>query len=286
MKLLIIPNSGKPDAIKYAKEAAGLLSTLCCELLSYSEYRECLGSENITYASREEMMSLCDIVICVGGDGTILRTATFAAENGKPVLGINAGRLGYLSGLEHSELRELARLTSGDYCTESRMMLSVSTYDGGGRQRNRSLSLNDAVISRDSRSHIADLTIAHNNQSLIEYRADGVIISTPTGSTAYSLSAGGPIVDPTINCITATPICAHSPASRPIVFSSDCSLKISGSVPGEGKIHLNVDGEEIISLDTGDYVIIEKSAIAASIIRIKSEGFYDVLKNKLGGIPG
>lgn len=277
MKILIIPNYDKPDALKCTNEIHNKLCELGADvdLLMYeSVYSRAFSQTDL------KRISECDVVVTVGGDGTTLRSAKAAAIYGKPVLGINAGRLGFMSGLEKDELDSLAVLTDNTYTTENRMMLDVTLYDGDNNEICTMQALNDAVISRGAQSRILDLTIGLNENTTIDCRADGVIFSTPTGSTAYSFSAGGPIIDPQINCIQLTPICSHSLLSRPMVLSKNSVLIAKGAVTANTKIFLTVDGEEEIAIPQSGYVKICSSETYAKLIRIKDDCFYDVIKTK------
>ncbi len=277
MKVLIIPNYDKIDALKCTNQIKEKL----CELGSKVDIIEHeQGYSKVFSQSDLERISKCDIVISVGGDGTILRSAKAAALYDKPVLGINAGRLGFMSGLEKHELNSLSALTDCTYKTENRMMLDVSIYDAEDNRLCTMQALNDAVISRGAQSRILDLVIGFNNNTTIDFRADGIIFSTPTGSTAYSFSAGGPVIDPLINCIQLTPICSHSLLSRPMIFSKNSVLRAKAAESAEADIYLTVDGEEAVRIVKNGYVEIRRSNSYAKLIRIKDDCFYDVLKTK------
>ncbi len=277
MKILIIPNYDKTDALKCTNEVCEKLNQLSADidiLTSDSEYSRVFSKSDL------ERISDCDIVITVGGDGTTLRTAKAAALYDKPVLGINAGRLGFMSGLERNELDSLSALTDNTYITENRMMLDVTLLDFDGRAVSTMHALNDAVISRGAQSRILDLVIGLNENTNMNCRADGIIFSTPTGSTAYSFSAGGPVIDPLINCIQLTPICSHSLFSRPMILSKNSVLRAKGADSMSAEIFLTVDGEEEIAIPKNGCVEIRRSELYAKLIRIKDDCFYDVLKTK------
>ncbi len=277
MKILIIPNYDKNDAVACTEEIHKKLCELGCEV----DILDCTPDYSRVFSASElERISQCDTVISVGGDGTILRSAKAAALYDKPVLGINAGRLGFMSGLEKHELDSLSALTENTYTTEKRMMLEVTLLDADSKCIATMHALNDAVISRGAQSRILDLVIGFNENTDINCRADGVIFSTPTGSTAYSFSAGGPVIDPMINCIQLTPICSHSLLSRPMIFSKHSVLRAKGAANSNTDIFLTVDGEEPMKIDKGGYVEIRRSESYVKLIRIKDDCFYDVLKTK------
>ena len=185
-----------------------------------------------------------------------------------------------MSGLEKHELSSLSALADNTYTIENRMMLDVALFDAYNNRISTMHALNDAVVSRGAQSRIIDLVIGFNENTKINCRADGVIFSTPTGSTAYSFSAGGPVIDPMINCIQLTPICSHSLLSRPMIFSKHSVLTAKGAELSDAEIFLTVDGEEAVKLPNGGYVEIRRSASYAKLIRIKDDCFYDVLKTK------
>ncbi|MBQ6569912.1 MAG: NAD(+)/NADH kinase, partial [Clostridia bacterium] len=225
----------------------------------------------------DDEISSCDAVIVLGGDGTILRAAKRAAVFKIPVLGINFGRLGFLAGLEDISEESLKKLVEGQYSVESRMMLEAQII---GRDEKPRLVLNDAVVSRGTVSRILELHVSHNNKTVFDYRADGLIVSTPTGSTAYSLSAGGPVVDPSLSGIIMTPICPHSIFSRSVVFSGDSVLEIGCRGDVKDNTYLTIDGDGSYKLFAGDRVRVKKSEQKALFIRINDKNFYEVLNEK------
>ena len=217
----------------------------------------------------------CDAAVALGGDGTIIHAAKRAAESGTSVLGINCGNLGFTAGIEADELHRLSCLIDGDYETDERMMLDITA---GGR---RFTALNEAVISREVRSCMCELDIGCGGRNVISFRADGAIFATPTGSTAYALSAGGPVVDPGLGCIIMAPVCAHSLVARPYIFRDDSGMtaRVVNSPPCEAVI--TADGEQSAALHPGDTVTVTRSALTAKLIKIKKFSFYDVLNRKL-----
>lgn len=276
MKIFIVPNYTKPAAIEFSRNVSETLTdlgfkVLCCNGVS-TDHR--LSSEDM------QKLSECDIVIAIGGDGTTLRTAKDAAAFGLPVLGINAGHLGFMCGLEKSEIKELEKLANGQYSVEDRMMLNAKVFGADGELIYERNALNDAVISRGSQSRILDLDVKIGENASIHFRSDGIIVSTPTGSTAYALSAGGPVIDPVIECIQLTPVCSHSIFSRPVIFSSDTTLNISADITADKKIFLTVDGEKAIEIPEKGYIQIVRSNECARLIKMRNDSFYDVLKNK------
>lgn len=181
-----------------------------------------------------------DVTVALGGDGTIIHTAKRAAICGRAVLGINGGRLGFMAGLEADELERLSALIRGEYTVEKRMLLDivVQTGEGGGT---RYSALNEAVVSRGSLSRMIELEVSNRGERVARYRADGVIVATPTGSTAYSLSAGGPVIDPALRCLLLTPVCPHSLHSRSYLFDEDAVLAVRPA-GGAGRADLSDRG--------------------------------------------
>ena len=217
-----------------------------------------------------------DLVVAIGGDGTIVHVAKHAANFELPVLGINGGHLGFLAGMEIGDPEVLRLLFDGTYTVEERMLLEVAP----AAHEKRYLAMNEAVVSRGALSRLVDLTVTGDNGEAIRYRADGIMIATPTGSTAYSLSAGGPVIDPQVSCLLLTPICPHSLYARSLVFSAQTTLCVR-SVDERQKTFLTVDGEVEIPLAAGETVTVRQSEKKARLIRLGQQSFYEVLDRKL-----
>ena len=217
----------------------------------------------------------------MGGDGTILEAARRAASRGTPILGINLGRLGYMAELETSELDQLSHLFTGDFRVEKRSMLRVDVLSAQRELKAFCYALNEAAISNGSVSRIIDRQLFENGAPVTSYRADGLLIATPTGSTAYSMSAGGAIVDPSVPCFCVTPICPHSFAARPLIFSDQSVLEVKNICVREKMLYLTVDGKINFELYRNQVVRITKSELEAGLIRIKNTGFYQKLCKKM-----
>ena len=220
-----------------------------------------------------------DLVIVIGGDGSFIHAAKDAAVHKKSVLCINAGNLAFLAGLEGNELTLLEKLITGDYLKDRRMMLEVILKDDSG-EKLLGYCLNDVVIARYGEIKLIDLDLYCSDRKINSYRGDGVIISTPTGSTAYSWSAGGPVIDPDLKCITLTPICTHSPLNRTFVFNEKSVITVKSSKTSQ-KICLSTDGDKSLELNENFEIVIKKSDYYAEFIRIKSDEFFDILNKKL-----
>ena len=235
-------------------------------------------SPNYEHVPEDELYSLADVIITVGGDGTIMRYAKRAALDNKPVLAINAGRMGYLADIEQNELSLISKLIKGEYKTETRMMLDVSVYENGNLMGSNS-ALNDAVITSGFISRIIDISVAVEKDA-ISYRADGLIVSTPTGSTAYSMSAGGPIIDPSTENICITPICSHSLSAKPILMSANTTLSLKSFSKKRSEIYLTVDGRKVANVKPFSEIKITKSKNVVKFIRLSNRSFYKTMSVK------
>ena len=274
MKIAVIPNLSKKRAQACTEEAVSILKSHGCEVLLKSD----LFDENGVYREvAEDSLSSCDIFIAIGGDGTIIHTAKLAAKYGKPVLGINAGTLGFTAGLEPEELSLLRNLLDGNYREEKRLILSVQLTSQGKSTSYQ--ALNDAVVSGELTS-IIDYWMALGENAGYRCRADGFIVATPTGSTAYSLSAGGPVIQPDMDCLVYTPVCSHALFNRSVVFGEDTQLTVT--IPDNmRKLFLTVDGETPIQLHTGDKLVFSRSEQTACFLKLVQKDFYDVLNQKI-----
>ena len=227
-----------------------------------------------------DALSCADFITVVGGDGTIVHAAKQAAEYNIPVLGINSGRVGFLAGLEPEETHLLANILRGDYHVDERMLLSV-TFTVKGETVTR-YALNEAVVTRNGPARMIDIQLKDGlGGGQMDYRADGLIAATPTGSTAYSLSAGGPVLDPFVDGIIVTPLSPFSLQSRSVVFSPAHPLHIQAKCPSGGRIIVCLDGEEPIDV-TGQEITVQKASDrVVRLIRIKKDTFFDIYKHKI-----
>ena len=285
-RVLIITNFNIYDKGNAAMRVAERLSSLGCEIctLLYNKdriYRYNRNKLHFTYLSSDEAYSSVDAVIVLGGDGTILESARRAAPHGTYVLGLNLGHLGYMAELELSEIDKLESIVLGDYKIETRSMLNIEILNTEGKVRRNEYALNDAVLSNGTISRIVDTELYEGGVFIGNYRADGMIISTPTGSTAYSLAAGGAIVDPRLNCLCVTPICPHSLYARPLIFSDSASIEIKNTCQREKTLFLTVDGRVNYELSLGERIRVTRSPLITRFVRIKDDSFYDRLRQKL-----
>lgn len=274
MKIAIIPNLSRDKAAEIAIEAGEILKSLGAQPLISDDMVE-IESDAFIRVKSEEILSECDIAVAIGGDGTIIHTAKSAARFGKPTLGINAGRIGYLAGLEQNELKELNKLITGEYSVSKRMLLKAIVDD------KEFYCLNDAVVSRGSLSRMVDITVDIDSGSM-DVRADGIIVATPTGSTAYSLSAGGPVVDPAVGGIVLSYICPQSPGARSVVLNENAKLRVSAVAGQNTDMFLTVDGEQAYKLGNNSEVHIQKdSEHTVQLINIKGDPFWHILSRKI-----
>ena len=279
MKISIFPNFNNDGVLQTCEEICKELDKLGVE---YSVAKCNESDETGTlplFYDIDELIENCDIVIVVGGDGTTLNVAKAASVHNKLTLGINAGRLGFMSGLERDELLLLNRLVSGDYEVEERMMINARLLSENGTQDFN--CLNDAVITRGDLARLIDVIVKSDGRVITKNRADGMIIATPTGSTAYSMAAGGPVVSPDNSCFVVTPICPHSLVNRSIVFSSDKELEITVENDKNNTSYLSIDGEKSIAVTKNSKIIISKSKYVTKLIKIKPDNFYEILNKKL-----
>ena len=232
----------------------------------------------------EEFYKQSDLILVLGGDGTILQTARKAAINGKPILGINLGRMGYLAEAEIADFEKtLESLIDGSYIIEERMMLEAK-LKRQGKVISHYLALNDIAVAKGSFSRIIQLTAYINDIMVNHYSADGLLVSSPTGSTAYSLSAGGPVIDPEMECLLMTPICPHTLSSRPIVTANSSKIDIVNK-DKSSDVLITIDGQDGEELAYMDTVSISKAPCVTKLIKLNNRGFYTLLRNKLSERP-
>ena len=229
----------------------------------------------------DDVVSSLDLLITLGGDGTLLRGARFVAHATVPILGINLGHLGFLTSAAPDELeRALGLWFAGDYELDERMALAVQAADVDGNGRGTHLALNDAVLHKGGAARVIRLLVRASGVEVGTYSADGIILATPTGSTAYSLSAGGPIVSPSVHCIVATPICPHTLGVRPLVLPSDETVTVDVLSPTEELI-LTIDGQEHERLTPGARSGVSRAPNPVRLVRFPGQTFFSTLRRKL-----
>lgn len=226
-------------------------------------------------------LSVIDLIVTLGGDGTIIEAARSTAGRNIPIFGINYGKIGYMADAECGEDELIESVISGDCRIENRMTLDISVIRGGRVVNKVYNALNDVVLSNGPVPRLFSFELHCNDSVAQTIRSDGMIIATPTGSSAYSMSAGGPVVDPEMKCIIATPICPHSLHIRPVVFQGDAVIEIKNARSQQNQIFMSVDGRETLEIEDNDIIRIEKSNIVIPLVRVKNQGFLKVLFTKL-----
>lgn len=281
-RISIITNFNIREKAAAAKRIVEFLSVYGCRVMidEQSSDRTADFPASVCRVGRNELTRETDLIIVLGGDGSILTAARSCSFAGVPILGINLGRLGYMSELEADELGQLSKLFTGEYTIQRRSMLDVSIKRANGTVQGRCTALNDAVVT-GSVAKMIEFELWERDETVTSYRADGLIVATPTGSTAYSLSAGGPVIDPRTDCICVTPVCPHSLTAKPMVFAGDAKLAIKNIHVRDKKLLLTVDGKMTYDLYRGDVVQIEKSSVETKLVRFCSQGFYSTLRQKM-----
>jgi NAD+ kinase len=233
-------------------------------------------------AGRLQADTEIDALVTLGGDGTLLRGARLVSGRAVPILGINLGRLGFLTSCSRDEAEiALRRLAAGDYLAERRMQLEGRALDTAGGARKRWFALNDVVLHKGGFARVLHLTVSANGDPIGTYAADGIVFSTPTGSTAYSLSAGGPVVVPTVESILVTAISPHTLAIRPLVLPADTELRVHTD-DGPDELLVTVDGQVGTTFAVGDTLLVRRADRHALIVRFPGSTFFSVLTRKLG----
>lgn len=286
MKVVLSPNPYRDRGLKAAQaaekilKAAGVETAIC---LPFSvEGSNVEFPKHIQFKQTEEELKSADILVCFGGDGTILHAAKDANQFNVPILGINLGSVGFMAELELGELSMLSKLPAGKYDVERRMMLDV-TVRRDGKVIYSDIALNDAALTKGAVARVVDLEVLGDKTTITKMSADGVVISTPTGSTAYSMSAGGPIVEPTAENIIVTPICPHALSARSFVLGHERTVSIKLGRMARKTAFLSVDGGKAFKLNGGDVVEAKVSKSKTRLVRVTGRTFYEILNHKLGG---
>ncbi len=287
MNIALLPNLTREKAKDVTAEICSWLTEYGAEYATLNENSDVFSSiGSMSFMEFDELLKWCHVVISVGGDGSMLRAAKLTVDYEKPILCINAGRLAFMAGLESDELKLLKKLIDGEYIIDRRMLLDVSVKRGE-KEIFSSECINDVVLARGATLKITDICVNCDGKLINTYRADGIIVATPTGSSAYSLSAGGPVINPSIEAILVTPICPQSLFARSIVFSDKNKIDIyCGEKTMNTDLFLSCDGEESKTVTKGDIISVKKSEKYAKFIRIKNDEFFEILNNKLAGNEG
>lgn len=282
MKILLRPNLDKPGSVDCTRQTLQRLRELdMIPMLDQKFAQLAQPEDHCILGGFQQLLDQCDLILTIGGDGTILHAVQASLHAGKPLLGINTGRLGFLTQLESNELDKLALLREGKYSLLHRMMLEIFLVQEGEKPEHH-YALNDLVITRGDSDRLVEMDITCQGKPVARHRADGTIFSTPTGSTAYNLSAGGSIVDPTLHLIQMTAICSHSHFNHSIILSPEQVYQVR-ELPGNNRLglHVTVDGKRVAQLMPDSHILVKKSERTAAFIDLNLRDFYNCVDKKL-----
>ena len=286
-KVILGPNPYRDAQLRVAREAKRVLDEAGCPNVVCLPFRnqEKIDGFGLAIEPLQQELRGADLIVAFGGDGTILHLSKTAAHRDVPVLGVNLGSLGFMAELESKDLARLRDLCNGKYDVESRMMLDVNVLRDG-RVIYSNLALNEALIARGNVSRVIRLKISTEQGKLVDIAGDGVIVASPTGSTAYSLSAGGPVVEPTARNFIVSPICAHSVHANAYVLSSERVITVQTEKNSYKPVLLSVDGGRAFSLRSGDCVEVRRSKFDTKLVRLTKRSFCEILQKKMlmGGL--
>ena len=277
-KAFVFANLTRPNVFPCAENLVKLLLENKIATYMVPGAKEFISSEKVIFSDPEDALPDVDIVFIVGGDGTILRAAKHAIKYDKPIIGINAGRLGFLSDIEAESIDMVKKLITEGCRIEKRNVLDVENGEKSA------LAINDVFISKIEPGKTAELFVECNGHEVCRYRADGIVLSTPDGSTAYSMSAGGPVLDTGLNAVIMTPVCPHSLISCSVVFSPEKIITVGSSFSGgEKNLDVVVDGERVFTLKRGEKLSVKSSDKFIKFVNLSGRGFYEVLNQKIIG---
>jgi NAD+ kinase len=276
----IISRPRREDIARVVPPLVNWLQAHGAQVACDSETSDCLGQSAVQARKREDLPTCTDLLIVLGGDGTLLSAARLAAQRKVPILAVNLGGLGFLTTVSQDELYSiLEEIFSGKHRVSERVMLEAEVVRGGSVIRTQ-IALNDAVLNKAALARIMDLELRVDGEYVTTYKADGLILSTPTGSTAYSLAAGGPIVYPIVEAFVVTPICPHTLTNRPIVIPDSVTIDIDFKAEDE-LVYLTLDGQVGVELSRGDHIRVRKAADKLLLVRPAKKTYYQILRNKL-----
>ena len=286
MKIVLCPNPYRDRGLRAALSAQRILENAGAETAICLPFEPDQGGRleppaGVSLGRLDEELADAGALVCFGGDGTILHAAHDANTRNIPILGVNLGSIGFMAELEHGELSLLARLAAGKFGIERRMMLDVSVRREG-RCVFSEQALNDAVLTKGAVARVLDLEVTGDRVTISSFSGDGLVVSTPTGSTAYSMSAGGPIVEPTSENIAVTPICPHALYARSYILDRSRMVTVTPGEHSRRTAYLSVDGSKAFRLADHDQVELHRARGKARLVRLTDRSFYTVLNQKLG----
>lgn len=279
MKAVIYPNFQKKNALGCARQVCDVLDSVGIEVIVDSEYINEFGDKKfVVFDDISSLVGVADIFVAIGGDGTILRCAKLLMGTETKLIGINTGTLGFMAGLEANQLDALKSLKTGDYKISTRITVDVVIHKNEGDVVYTALN---EISARSASFRICDFDVSADGYLIGKYRADGILFSTPSGSTAYALSAGGPIIEPDLECIEMNLICPHSLFARATLFSAERKLRLTDRTSGENSLVLSVDGEAVHRMAENEYIEITKGTHQLYFVDIIDNAFHDSLCRKM-----
>lgn len=281
MKVLLIPNFQKEGCEKVSLDIIKILKKESADIFALYESKPYIKSESVAFISPQSLSKDFDFAVTIGGDGTIIKASNLLLEHEIPIIGINLGTLGFLAGIETNELNLIYDIFHGNYTIDERTTLKAEIEHSNGK-KTLFTAINDIVISKNAFSGIIDIDVECNRVETAKYRGDGIIFSTASGSTAYAMSAGGPIMHPAVKAIALTPICAHSLFARTIILPEDEEITVKTNAESiKRKIFVVADGLNLVDIDKGDVIKISKYNKNIKFIKINGKSFYSSVNKKL-----
>ena len=282
MKLFLRPNLKKEESAQCTRVVVEELLRLGLVPMVENRIGQHLGLQNCVTGELPDLMEQCEVLVPIGGDGTLMRCAADAVRADKPILGINAGRIGFLTQLETCEISQLGRLKDGQYRMTERMMLEGVVVDETGAEKQRFIALNDIVATRGEMNSVADVEVFQGERLITRQRGDGMIFATPTGSTAYSLSAGGPVVDPELEVVLLTAICPHATFRCTMTLPGWHTYTLREAVVNRSQdLMIAADGRRVITIAAKECLMVRKHGKKAKLIDLGLHDFYESLNEKL-----
>ena len=283
MKIVVSPNPYRDKQFRNARQAVNILKEAGAEVvlcLPFDVDKSFEIPADLHFRDIQKEIRTADLLICFGGDGTILHSSKIATEHGIPILGVNIGTMGFIAELEAGEIELLRKIPTGEYSIDERTMLDV-TVTGSSRQvLLHETALNDAVITKGALARVVQLGIYCDGIEATSFSGDGVILCTPTGSTAYSMSAGGPIIEPSAKNFLITPICAHAMLAKSIVVAPERVVTVKVGKVGRHNAFLSVDGGRAFRLNVGDEITVKSARKVTKLVRLKDISFFEILNKK------